>query len=58
MTGVLDAAQIDASAFRGQILGAADLDYDLHRKIWNGAFDRRPAAIVRCAGVSDVIAAV
>ena len=33
-------------------------DYDVHRKIWNGSFDRHPAVIVRCAGVSDVIAAV
>jgi FAD/FMN-containing dehydrogenase len=28
------------------------------RRIWNGSFDRRPAVIIRCAGVSDVIAAV
>ena len=35
-----------------------DPEYDLHRKIWNGAFDKYPAVIVRCAGVSDVIAAV
>ena len=30
----------------------------MQRKIWNGSFDRHPAVIVRCAGVSDVIAAV
>ena len=30
----------------------------MHRQIWNGSFDKRPAVIVRCAGVSDVIAAV
>ena len=35
-----------------------DPDYDVHRKIWNGSFDKHPALIIRCAGVSDVIAAV
>jgi len=30
----------------------------VHRRIWNGSFDKHPAVIVRCAGVSDVIAAV
>jgi len=50
--------QIDDAAFRGQVLGPADADYDVHRRIWNGCFDRQPAAIVRCAGVADVIAAV
>src|SRR5207244_1918557 len=29
-----------------------------HRKVWNGAIDRRPALIARCAGVADVIASV
>jgi FAD/FMN-containing dehydrogenase len=52
------ATDLDAAAFRGQVLGPADPEYDLHRKIWNGSFDRRPAAIVRCAGVADVITAV
>ena len=33
-------------------------DYDVYRKIWNGSIDKRPALIIRCAGVSDVIAAV
>ena len=30
----------------------------MHRRIWNGSFDRYPAVIVRCAGVADVISAV
>ncbi|NKB72768.1 MAG: FAD-binding protein [Candidatus Latescibacteria bacterium] len=33
-------------------------DYDEIRKVWNGTVDKRPAAIVRCAGVADVIDAV
>ena len=52
------AHEFDAAAFRGEVIGAADAGYDVHRKIWNGSFDRRPAVIVRCAGVADVIAAV
>ncbi|MBA3365894.1 MAG: FAD-dependent oxidoreductase, partial [Actinobacteria bacterium] len=58
MTAVADEIQIDEAAFRGQVFRQADPGYDLHRKIWNGSFDRHPAVIVRCAGVSDVIAAV
>ena len=50
--------QIEEAGFRGQVVGPADDGYDVHRKIWNGAFDRNPAVIVRCAGVSDVITAV
>jgi FAD/FMN-containing dehydrogenase len=33
-------------------------EYDSARAIWNGNIDRRPAAIARCRGVADVIAAV
>ena len=58
MTAVGDAIQIDEAAFRGAVLRPGDPDYDVHRKIWNGSFDRHPAVIVRCAGVSDVIGAV
>ena len=58
MTSVVGDLQLDAAAFRGPVLGPGDSDYDLQRKIWNGSFDRYPAAIVRCAGVADVIAAV
>lgn len=58
MTALADAIEIDASAFRGEVLGPADPGYDVHRQIWNGAFDRHPAVIARCAGVADVITAV
>jgi len=54
----VDAIQIDEAAFRGPVVHPGDPGYDAHRMIWNGAFDRCPAVIVRCAGVSDVIAAV
>jgi FAD/FMN-containing dehydrogenase len=58
MTAVADAIEIDEAGFRGHVVRPADPEYDLHRKIWNGSFDKHPAMIVRCAGVSDVIAAV
>jgi FAD/FMN-containing dehydrogenase len=42
----------------GDALGAADVNYDDARKVWNGMIDKRPAVIVRCLGVADVIEAV
>jgi FAD/FMN-containing dehydrogenase len=42
----------------GEVIRPGDRVYDDARKVWNGAVDRRPGAIVRCAEVSDVVAAV
>src|SRR2546425_4876688 len=58
MTTVADEIQIDEAPFRGDVVRPGDPGYDVHRKIWNGSFDKHPALIIRCAGVSDVIAAV
>jgi FAD binding domain/Berberine and berberine like len=46
------------ASLRGQLLLARDDGYDHARRLWNGAFDRHPALIARCAGAADVIQAV
>src|SRR5512133_1815823 len=49
---------IESAALRGYAVGPGDPSYDIDRRIWNGSFDRHPAVIIRCLGVSDVMAAV
>ena len=44
--------------FRGEILTPASTGYEAARRIWNGMIDRRPAAIARCTGPANVVAAV
>ena len=44
--------------FRGQLITADDVGYDIARALWNGAIDRRPRLIARCTGTADVVAAV
>lgn len=46
------------ASLRGTLLHPADQGYDEARTIWNAMIDKRPAMIVRCAGVADVINAV
>jgi hypothetical protein len=46
------------TTLRGPLLRPGDHDYDETRRIWNAMIDKRPALIVRCAGVADVINAV
>ncbi|HSL98328.1 MAG TPA: FAD-binding oxidoreductase [Candidatus Deferrimicrobiaceae bacterium] len=47
-----------AKRLRGPLLLPADAGYDESRSVWNGMIDRRPAAVVRCSGTADVIAAL
>jgi len=43
---------------RGQMILPSDPGYDAARRVYNGNIDRRPAAIVVCADVADVMASV
>jgi FAD/FMN-containing dehydrogenase len=43
---------------QGDFIQPTDPRYDEARKVFNGMIDKRPALIVRCAAVADVIAAV
>src|SRR5436190_13415254 len=42
----------------GRLIRPDDDGYDEARSIWNAAHDKRPAMIVRCGGVADVMRAV
>ena len=46
------------TAIRGSVIGPEDAGYDDARAVYNGMIDKRPALVVRCADVADVIAAV
>src|SRR3990170_1159921 len=43
---------------RGEVILPGEERYEEARKVYNAMIDKRPAAIVRCTGVADVIAAV
>ncbi len=47
-----------AQALRGELIRPGDPGYDESRSIWNGAHDKKPALIIRCHGVADVVKAV
>ena len=47
-----------AREIRGEVLLPAHEQYDRARRVFNGAVDRRPHALVRVSGVEDIVAAV
>ena len=57
---LLEAAAVNQlrNALRGEALQAGDSSYEEARSIWNAMIDRRPALIVRCRGVGDVMRAL
>jgi len=56
----IDAKAVESlrGRFRGALLRPAEEGYEEARRVWNGAIDRHPALIARCAGADDVVEAV
>lgn len=56
----LEPATVEAfrASLRGQLLRQGDDGYEMARTIFNAMIDKKPAFIVRCAGVADVMNAV
>jgi FAD/FMN-containing dehydrogenase len=46
------------AALRGELLAPGQDGYDAARRLWNAAFDKKPALIARCADAADVQQAV
>jgi FAD/FMN-containing dehydrogenase len=44
--------------FHGEVLTPASNGYDETRSLYNASFDRRPAAILRCRDLSDVVTGI
>jgi FAD/FMN-containing dehydrogenase len=57
---VLKPADLDdlRGNFRGTLLIPGQDGYETARHLWNGAFDKKPALIARCAGAADVVQSV
>jgi FAD/FMN-containing dehydrogenase len=57
---LLKGADVQAlvASLRGDVFLGGSPGYDDARRIWNAAFDKHPALIVRCSGAADVMAAV
>src|SRR5439155_9599667 len=46
------------NSLRGKLVSPKDAGYDDARKVHNGMIDKRPAMIVQCTCVTDIIASV
>ncbi len=58
----IDLKQDAIDGLKGRLLGTVlfpgDTGYEDSRTVWNAMIDRRPAMVVRCRGVADVVACV
>ena len=54
----IDPAAALAERLIGDVIGPDHADYDSRRRVWNDMIDKRPAAIARVAGASDVAEAI
>jgi FAD/FMN-containing dehydrogenase len=56
----LQASDIDdlRAGLRGELITAGQPEYETARRLWNPAFDKKPALIVRCVGAADAQRAV
>jgi FAD/FMN-containing dehydrogenase len=60
MTDVLEQGILDPlrGTVRGAVIAPTDREYETARRVHNGMIDKRPAVIVRCSGVADVMTAL
>ena len=58
MTSLITTSESLRPHFRGALMLPGDEGYEQARRTWNGAVDRRPRLIARCAGADDVQRAV
>jgi FAD/FMN-containing dehydrogenase len=56
----IDKAAVESFKMRlqGPMIVPGEDGYDQSRSVWNAMIDRRPALVVRCLGVADVMASV
>src|SRR5215218_4927733 len=54
----MEESAMEIAGFLGETLEAGDDRFEAARQIWNGDIQRKPAAIARCTGTADVLAAV
>jgi FAD/FMN-containing dehydrogenase len=51
-------ARLRQVKFHGDVMYAEDSGYEAARKVWNGVFDKRPAAIVKVRSVEDIVSII